>query len=158
MDRSIPESASEEIELYMRTYYSLLRSSGEIQIKSLIETHAQMDSSLHLHAREDQPDIAAFVYCTLRLPSCIDRVRLVLLGQSDEVFVKAGFADVSKWQEVSAAGRRRKLFFDGTDVLAAFIASASDIDDLIPILTAHEIEWNKIHDLLTQSGGAVRLA
>ncbi len=158
MDRAIPSAANEDIELYQRTYYSLLRSSGEIQIKSLIETHAQMDSSLHLHAREEQPDIAAFVYCTLRLPSCIGRVRRVLLGQSDEVFVKAGFADAPNWQEVSAAGRRRKLFFDGTDVLAAFIASASDIDDLIPILTAHEMEWNKIHDLLTQTGAAARLA
>ena len=158
MDRAIPSSANEDIELYMRTYYSLLRSSGEIQIKSLIETHAQMDSSLHVNAREQVPDMAAFVYCTLRLPSCIEQVRLVLLGQSDEVFEKAGFADVEHWQEVSAAGRRRRLFFDRNEVLAAFIASASDIDDLIPILTAYEIEWNKISDLLNQSGAAARLS
>jgi hypothetical protein len=65
---------------------------------------------------------------------------------------------VEKWQAVSAAGRRRRLFFDRNEVLAAFIASASDIDDLIPILTAYEIEWNKINALLTQSGAAVRLA
>jgi hypothetical protein len=152
MDRAIPSSANEDIELYMRTYYSLLRSSGEIQIKSLIETHAQMDASLHLHARSEYPDMAAFVYSTLRLPECIQRVRLVLLGQSDEVFEKAGFDNLESWQEVSAAGRRRKMFFDRRDTLAAFIASASDIDDLIPILTAYEIEWNKIHDLLGQSG------
>jgi len=158
MDRAIPSSANEDIELYMRTYYSLLRSSGEIQIKSLVETHAQIDSSLHLHARENVPDMATFVYCTLRLPSCIKQVRLILLGQSDEVFEKAGFPGVEKWQEVSAAGRRRRLFFDRQEVLAAFIASASDIDDLIPILTAYEIEWNKIHDLLNQSGAAARLA
>jgi len=157
MDRGIPSSASEEIELYMRTYYSLLRSSGEIQIKSLIETHTQMDSSLHLHAREEYPDMAAIVYSTLRLPECIKRVRLVLLGQSDEVLNKAGFPDVEQWQEVSAAGRRRKLYFDGKETLAAFIASASDIDDLIPILTAYQIEWNKMHDLLAQSGIAENL-
>lgn len=158
MDRAIPFLASEEIELYMRTYYSLLRSSGEIQLKSLIETHTQMDSSLHLYAREEFPDMAAFVYCTLRLPDCIKDVRLVLLGQSDEVFEKAGFGDVEHWQEVSAAGRRRKLFFDGNDTLAAFIASASDIDDIIPILTAYEIEWNKIHTLLTRTGARDRLS
>ncbi|MDE3090158.1 MAG: hypothetical protein KGJ80_12315 [Chloroflexota bacterium] len=157
MDRAIPSSANEDIELYMRTYYSLLRSSGEIQIKSLIETHAQIDSSLHLNAREDFPDMAAFVYCALRLPTCIKKVRLVLLGQADEVFGKAGFADVPHWREVNAAGRRRRLFFDGKEVLAAFIASASDIDDLIPILTAYQIEWNKIHDLLQQSGAVERL-
>jgi hypothetical protein len=157
MDRAIPSSANEDIELYMRTYYSLLRSSGEIMIKSLIETHTQIDSSLHLHAREEFPDMAAFVYCTLRLPGCIRQVRLVLLGQSDEVFEKAGFPGVETWQGVSAAGRRRRLFFDRKEVLAAFIASASDIDDLIPILTAYEIEWNKINNLLTQSGAAARL-
>jgi len=157
MDRAIPFTANEEIELYMRTYYSLLRSSGVIQIKSLIETHTQMDSSLHLHARADHPDMAALVYTTLRLPECIKQVRLILLGQSDEVFDKAGFTDVEYWQEVSAAGRRRKMFFDGKDTLAAFIASASDIDDLIPMLTAYQIEWNKIHDLLNQAGGIERL-
>jgi hypothetical protein len=158
MDRGIPSSANEEIELYMRTYYSLLRSSGEIQLKSLIETHKEMDSSLHAHARDEFPDIAAFVYATLRLPECINQVRLVLLGQSDEVFAKAGFAQVVKWQDVSAEGRRRKLTYDGAETLAAFIASASDIDDLIPTLTAYEIEWNKLHGLLNQTGAAQRLA
>lgn len=157
MDRGIPFSASEEIELYQRTYYSLLRSSSEIQIKSLVETHAGMDSSLHVHAREQFPDMAAFVYSTIRLPDCIKSVRLVLLGQSEEVFEKAGFEDVQRWQEVSALGRRRKLYFDGSGTLAAFIASASDIDDLIPILTAFEIEWNKINYLLGQTGAMDRL-
>jgi hypothetical protein len=157
MDRGIPSSASEEIELYQRTYYSLLRSSGTIQIKSLIETHAGMDSSLHIHARESFPDMAAFVYCTLRLPDCIKSVRLVVLGQSDEVFIKDGFGDVQSWQEVSAAGRRRKLYYNGKDTLAAFIASASDIDDLIPILTAYEIEWNKLNAFLQGTGALNRL-
>ena len=157
MDRAIPFSASEEIELYQRTYYSLLRSSGEIQIKALIETHAQMDSSLHIHARAEFPDMAAFVYSTLRLPDCIRSVRLVLLGQSDEVFLKAGFTDVEQWKEVSAPGRRRKYYYDDRETLAAFIASASDIDDLIPILTAYEIEWNKINDLLQRTGAMDRL-
>lgn len=157
MDRSIPESASEEIELYMRTYYSLLRSSGEIQIKSLIETHTQINSSLHLHARDEAPDIAAFVYSILRLPECIKDVRLVLLGQSDEVFEKAGFTDLSAWEAVSAPGRRRKFYFDRHDTLAAFIASASDIDDMLPILTALEIEWNKLHARLVGTGAAEKL-
>ena len=155
MDRAIPSSANEEIELYMRTYYSLLRSSGEIQIKSLSETHTQMDSSLHPHAPDEFPDMAAFVYCTLRLPACIKNVRRVLLGQSDDVFEKAGIGNVIEaWKEVSAPGRRRKLYYDGKETIAAFIASASDIDDLIPILTAYEIEWNKLHDLLDFSGAA----
>ena len=150
MERTIPTTTSEDIELYMRTYYSLLRSSSEIQIKALIETHTQMDSSLHANAKSERPDISAFVYSTLRLPDCIKQVRLVVLGQSDDVFEKGGF-NVEHWQEVSAPGRRRKLFYDGNETLAAFIASVSDIDDIIPILTAFEIEWNKMNDLLTQA-------
>ncbi|MBA3821049.1 MAG: hypothetical protein H0X17_19340, partial [Deltaproteobacteria bacterium] len=32
--------------------------------------------------------------------------------------------------------------------LAAFVASASDIDDLVPILTSYQIEWNKLRERL----------
>ena len=34
------------------------------------------------------------------------------------------------------------------ETLVVYIASRSDIDDLIPILTAYQIEWNKLHMLL----------
>jgi hypothetical protein len=40
------------------------------------------------------------------------------------------------------------MHFDGKNRLAVFVASRSDIDDLIPILTAYQIEWNKLHALL----------
>ena len=40
------------------------------------------------------------------------------------------------------------MHFNGSHVLAAYIASRSDIDDLIPTLTTYQIEWNKIHSLL----------
>ena len=48
MIRTVPETTSEGIELYIRTYYSLLRSSGDVRIRSLEETHEGMRSSLHL--------------------------------------------------------------------------------------------------------------
>ena len=35
MDRTVPTSGNEEINLYLRTYYSLLRSSREVQINTL---------------------------------------------------------------------------------------------------------------------------
>jgi len=72
----------------------------------------------------------------------------VLLGQSHEVFARHGYGDVLSWQPVSAPGRRRKLFYDGDQTLAALIASPSDLDDLVPMLVAFQIEWNKIHALL----------
>lgn len=150
MDRAIPSPGNEEIELYIRTYYSLLRSSGAVRVRSLEETHAGMRSSLHAQAEDPLPDIAAFTYAFLRLPPSIFQANLVLLGQSEEVFDRRGYQNVAQWQEVEAPARRRKMFFNGRDTIAAFIASVSDIDDLIPILTTFQIEWNKLHMLLSE--------
>ena len=148
MERTVPSTASEEVELYQRTYYSLLRSSSDVQIRSLEEVHAGMRSLLHPQARESTPDMSAFLYSLLRLPECIHSVHLVVLGQSAEVFNRVLFANIESWEPVSAVARRRRCFFNGEDTLACFIASVSDIDDVIPILTAYQIEWNKIHTLL----------
>jgi len=145
MLRDVPSRGNEEIDLYMRTYYSLLRSSGDILVRSLEETHCAMNSSLHFGADQPTPDISAFVYSVMRLPQCMPQVRVILMGQSDEVFNRRGYPDVEKWQVVTAHSRRRKMFFDGGDILAAFIASVSDIDDLIPMLVAYQIEWNKLY-------------
>ena len=51
MDRTVPRTGSEEVELYIRTYYSLLRSTTDVQIRSLEEVHTNMGSSLHPSAR-----------------------------------------------------------------------------------------------------------
>ncbi len=148
MERTVPSTASEEVELYQRTYYSLLRSSSDVQIRSLEEAHAGMRSVLHPNARDTAPDMSAFLYSLLRLPECIHKVNLVVLGQIPEVFNHAGFKDIESWKPVSAIARRRRCFYNGEDILACFIASVSDIDDVIPMLTAYQIEWNKIHTLL----------
>ena len=148
MERTVPSTGSEEIDLYMRTYYSLLRSTDEIQIESLVETHTTIESSLHPGVRDRRIDTSALIYSSLRLPSCICQVRLVVLGQSAYVFEQRGFGTVEEWQEVSAPGRRRRTFFDSQETLAVFIASRSDIDDIIPMLTAYQIEWNKAHTVL----------
>jgi hypothetical protein len=148
MERTIPSTESEEVELYTRTYYSLLRSTAEVQIRTLEEVHTGMKSLLHPGARNAEPDMAAFIYSLLRLPPCMSQVRLVVLGQSADVFARAGFGNVYTWQEVSATARRRRCFFDGVETLACFIASRSDIDDIIPLLTAYQIEGNKLHRCL----------
>jgi hypothetical protein len=148
MERTVPSTASEDIDLYQRTYYSLLRSTAEVQIRTLEEAHARMNSLLHPAARDPSPDISAFVYCTLRLPACMPLVDLVVMGQNTSVFARQGFGNVESWGQVSAPARRRRCFFNGKDTLACYIASRTDIDDLIPLLTAYQIEWNKIHSLL----------
>jgi hypothetical protein len=150
MERTVPTRASEEIDLYIRTIYSLLRSTTRVRIRTLEEVHAGMNSSLHPLAREEKPDISSFIYATLRLPECIPQVQAVLLGQSATVFDQSGYKDIEAWQEVNAKARRRRCFFNGEDLLACYIASRSDIDDVIPILTAFQIEWNKLHFLLQE--------
>ncbi len=151
MERTVPSTASEEIELYMRTYYSLLRSSAEVKIRTLEEVHAGMNSLLHPAARKPEPDMSAFIYALLRLPDCVPDAQLFVLGQSPEVFLRSGFGDVSLWTEVAAAARRRRCYYDGERTLACFIASRSDIDDIVPILTAYQIEWNKLHFILRRA-------
>jgi hypothetical protein len=151
MERTVPSTVSEEVELYLRTVYSLLRSSTEIQIRTLEEVHAGMNSSLHPDARKPTPDVSALVYSLLRLPACVMQARKVLLGQEPGVFARSGYADIERWQPVAARARRRRCYFNGQDILACFIASASDIDDVVPALTALQIEWNKMHVLLKQT-------
>ena len=157
MIRTVPETTGEGIELYIRTYYSLLRSSGDVRIRSLEETHEGMRSSLHLSAETPDFDASAFLYAALRLPDCIHAVRRVVLGQSEDVFRHGGLGDISAWARVDAPARRRRMQFDGKETIAAFVASVSDIDDLIPSLTAYQIEWNKLHQRLsaTQLGHAL---
>jgi hypothetical protein len=105
-----------------------------------------MNSLLHPHAREEEPDMSAFIYSVLRLPECIDQVQTVVMGQSTVVFARAGYKDINSWDEVSARARRRRCFFDGQSILACVIASQSDIDDIVPALTALQIEWEKLHN------------
>jgi hypothetical protein len=145
MERTVPTTGSEEISLYMRTYYSLLRTTDEVQVRSFVESHLGMNSSLHVGARDEALDATAFIYCSLRLPHAIRQTRLVVMGQSERVFARRGYDKVEEWTPVGAPGRRRRTFFDGHETMAAFIASVSDIDDLIPMLTAFQIEWNKMH-------------
>lgn len=153
MDRRPPEPESEEISLYVTTYYSLLRSTGEVRVRAFEEAHAFSGSSLHLGALSDVPDVSAFAYAAARLPDEMPDVDLVILGQSHELFEAAGH-DVRRWEIVKTRGRRRPLRYDGAGKLAVFIASASDIDDLVPILTAYQIEWNKMHERLRRAASS----
>ncbi len=148
MDRTIPSRRSDELALYIRTYYSLLRSTEEVQIKTLVEAHTRINSALHVSAKDPKPDMAAFIYVLLRMPACLTQARLVVMGQSKQVFADHGYLDVEAWEAVNAAGRRRYYFFDGNETIAVYIASRSDIDDIIPSLTAYQIERRKLHQIL----------
>ena len=140
-----------EIDHFMRAYHTTLQSSGEVQLRALTEPYLAMNSALHVGARDPYPDLSAITYSTLRLPAQIVGVRLVLLGQTESTFARHGYPNVLDWQRVTAPGRRRLMLYDGQETLAVFIASPSDIDDLIPMLLAYEIEWNKLSRLLNST-------
>jgi len=158
MERTVPTTESEEVDLYQRTYYSLLRTTAEVQIRTMEEAHAGMNSLLHPKARENEPDMSAFIYGLLRLPTLMTDINLVVLGQSEEVFEQAGFGNVCEWQEVTTIARRRRSYYDGKSTLVCFIASRSDIDDMVPTLTAYQIEWNKLHRRLQRVPERVSMA
>ena len=150
MDRTPPRTNSDEIELYIRTYYSLLRSSGPIRIRSLEQTHMAMKSNLHFMADSPDLEMSALVYSALRLPESIVDASLMVMGQMEDVFAREGY-HLDTWKPVKARARRRKYFFNPDNgVMAAFVASVSDIDDLIPCMVTFQIEWNKIHQRLMQ--------
>jgi hypothetical protein len=150
------EAGKREVEMYIRTYQTLLRSSGEVGLKALIQAHYNIDSVLHPAARATDPDMSAFIYAMLRVPPAILHASRVLLGQSEEIFTQAGFA-VEQWQAVTAPARRRKWFYDGKTTVAAYIASVSDTDDIVPTLVALQIEWNKFHWLLNTDPTTMQL-
>jgi hypothetical protein len=137
-----------EVELYVRTYMTLLQSSGAVSVSSLEPAHLTAGSSLHAGAEEPEPDLNAFLYSVQRIPACIVQVSHIVLGQTHRAFVRAGFEEMSKWTPASAPGRRRRWHWNGAETLAAYIASASDLDDLIPSIVAYQIEWNKMHRIL----------
>jgi hypothetical protein len=150
------EAGKRDVELYIRTYNTLLRSSGEISLKALVQAHYNIDSSLHPDARSPYPDMSAFIYSVLRLPASILHCNHVLLGQSEELFLQQGFP-VNTWEAVTASARRRKWFYNGQDTLAVYVASVSDTDDIVPVLVAFQIEWNKLYYLLNADPTTMQL-
>src|SRR5680860_1214331 len=131
-----PVAGKREVDLYVRTYNTLLQSSGAVGVSSLEPAHLTAAPSLHAGASEPEPDLNALIYSVQRLPECILDVRDIVLGQTAESFERAGYEDTASWTTQSAPGRRRKWLWDGNDTLAAQISSASDLDDLIPSIVA----------------------
>jgi hypothetical protein len=147
---STPTAGKREVDLYVRTYNTLLRSSGPVKVETLIPVHLNIQSSLHAGAAEQAPDMGAFMYSTLRLPGSMVQAERILLGQSAWAFARNGIPDLESWAPVTAPGRRRRWYDDGDGTLAAYVASSSDLDDLIPTIVAWQIEWNKLRDRIIE--------
>jgi hypothetical protein len=135
---------SDEVELYHRTYTTLLRSSGETLLRVLEPAHRAMNSSLHSLAGSEELDLGAFMYAIRRLPPNVCDARVIVMGQDQEVFQRHGIGPFDGWEPLEAVARRRHWYEDADGTLAVLLSSASDLDDLIPTLVAYQIEWNKL--------------
>jgi hypothetical protein len=138
------QQVSDEVELYHRTYTTLLRSSGETLLRVLEPSHRSMSSSLHSLAGSQELDLGAFLYAIRRLPDAVSSARVIVMGQEAEVFARQGIGPLDDWAPLEAPARRRRWYDDGKGTMAVLLASASDLDDLIPTLVAYQIEWNKL--------------
>lgn len=131
--------------LFTQLYRSFLTSEGILEIEQLITPYSQVKPFLHQKVGTSEIDTGAFIYSLLRLPKEIFKVKEIILAQSDAIFDREGY-DLSICLETPAPARRRKMHFDGKDKLFVIINSVTDVDDMICLLTAFQIEWNKIRN------------
>jgi hypothetical protein len=103
-----------------------------------------MSSSLHALAGSEELDLGAFLYAIRRLPDAVSGARVIVMGQEAEVFARRGIGPLDDWTPLEAPARRRRWYDDGHGTMAVLLASASDLDDVIPTLVAYQIEWNKL--------------
>src|SRR3954451_16740573 len=101
---------SDEVELYHRTYTTLLRSSGETLLRVLEPSHRSMNSSLQPLAATSEGDLGAFLYAMRRLPAGVWKAGGIVMGQQVEDFARAGIGPVGDWNAVEAPARRRRWF------------------------------------------------
>jgi hypothetical protein len=138
---------NQDTELFIKLYRSFLSSGGTLEIEQLISPYIDMKPFLHQKAGLGEIDSGAFIYSLLRLPNEIYKVKEIILAQSIQILKREGY-DTQSWIELSAPARRRKMYFDGNNKLYVIINSVTDVDDLVCLLTAFQIEWNKLRNSL----------
>ena len=98
--RQAAGQVSDEVDLYHRTYTTLLRSSGETPLRVLEPSHRSMNSSLHPLASTNDVDLGAFMYAMRRLPAGVWQTAVIVMGQEARVFERAGFGRIEEWEPV----------------------------------------------------------
>ncbi len=138
-----PKASKETIELHLRTYRSALRSSKEIEISSLIPTYLKMNPLLHQKAESEQIDRQALNYSLNRFPKEILQTKLIVIGQTEDIFQEAGY-ELNNWHHVEAPKRRRRVcYHPKKKIMACHAASISDVDDIVNMAISLEIELEK---------------
>ena len=118
-----------DVELYQRTYSTLLRSRGETKLRILESSHIAIESSLHPFAGAEDLDLGAFLYATQRLPASIYQGRVVIMGQEAEQFAAVDLP-LADWPTSEAPARRRQWHAGPAGQWGVLLSSTSDVDDL----------------------------
>jgi len=82
-DVDIPVFDTTAIHSEAAVRYSL---STEISLKTIEASHFDMDSNLHPQAKSKNIDIPAFLYSANRLPDYINKIKRVIMAQSEDIF------------------------------------------------------------------------
>src|SRR3989440_7817739 len=101
-------SGKHAVELYVRTYATMLQSSGDIKVESLVQAHLGMGSVLHPLAAHPESDMGALLYAVRRLPTAIASCRRVIMGQSPQGFRAVLGAEILSWEAVKVPAPRRR--------------------------------------------------
>ena len=150
-DKFPATSQKRAVDEYIDLYHELLNQPGKIVLDKLEAAHRYIDSSLHRSSGSDGINLSAFAYSAERLPACLPDVKQIIMAPTEEVFVDCGYGQILNWKRNEAPRRRRRAHYDGGDILAMFVTSISDFDEIIPSLCAYQIEWNAMHSRLHDS-------
>ncbi len=147
-DYSLVKAPEDSIEAHRRFYLGLLGSERSVRLSSLIPSYRVMRPLSHQKIEQREIDAAVLNYSLSRLPSCVHRTKRIFLIQNKQDLVDQG-VNIQSWRQVTARARRRFSFWDrSSGTLVVFIASPSDIDDLVNLLVAYKVEREKIKSLL----------
>ncbi|PIW36532.1 MAG: hypothetical protein COW24_04970 [Candidatus Kerfeldbacteria bacterium CG15_BIG_FIL_POST_REV_8_21_14_020_45_12] len=137
----------QNVDAYIQKIHSSLHGSGPVNVSLFVNDHMLLQPVLHSKLSTKEVDIAALTYSLLRLPFQVLQSKHLFLGQSDRVMEKAGIDLNSKdWDHVEALARARKCRYKASKKhLALFIASNTDVEDIVTNLTAIYIELVKLH-------------
>ncbi len=141
-------SSDQRVRSHIKKYYSELLSGNEFSLSQLEDSYRRMAPTIHVNLFTEKIDIDVLNFCLSRLPPEIFSTQKVILAQNRQILSAAGY-DLNNYVEVFAPRRRRRTFFSqDNSLLISILSSDSDLDDLINILIAAEIEFKKIQTKL----------
>ena len=77
--------------IFIKAYRTFLSAEGKMRIDQIEELYKEMGPSLHKNASEKNIDIEAFIYSFLRLPPYMNKIKKVVLAQTDDIFLREDY-------------------------------------------------------------------